>query len=193
MKYVRFILLIVMSVSILQGCNTAKEKADKAEDKTENVKNAAENKAENVKNTVEDKTKDDRKETSDSNTNNNETKDEYDEEKFKLDNETVPFTFHKFKLKVIYENDKEYKAEFEKEEDDYLEAEFKDDNINEEIEGKEAYDKLKDKLEKLTFDQNTDTNKIIEEVTKEFDLNPDYKSLKLKVRFEDGTEKEYTK
>ncbi len=190
MKYVRFILLIVMSVSILQGCNTAKEKADKAEDKTENVKNAAEDKTENA---VEDIKQDDRKGTNNTNNENDENTDEYDEEKFKLDNETVPFTFHKFKLKATYENDKEYKAKFEKEEDDYLEAEFKDETNNEELEGKAAYDHLKDKLEKLTFDQHTDKNKVIEEVTKEFDLNPDYKSLKLKVRFEDGTEKEYIK
>ncbi len=100
------------------------------------------------------------------------------------------FNFTSFDLDIDYEDNKEIDVDYENE-NDGMEAEFKDTVNDERLSGDEAFDKLRPIFEELTFDQNTENETVISEVLSAFDLNNEFTKLELEVKFTDGTEKEY--
>ncbi|CAM5194660.1 YusW-like protein OS=Ureibacillus acetophenoni OX=614649 GN=SAMN05877842_11635 PE=4 SV=1 [Ureibacillus acetophenoni] len=102
------------------------------------------------------------------------------------------FNFTHFDLDVEYGNNQEYDVDYENETDG-MEAEIKDDIGNKVLSGDEAFEVLSPIFEKFTFDQNTANDVVISEVLNAFNLDENYQSLELEVKFTDGTIKEYTK
>ncbi|RIV04937.1 YusW family protein [Priestia flexa] len=106
-------------------------------------------------------------------------------------NQNMAFNFSKFDLDVEYKGlNNDYEVDYENEKDD-MEAKIDDEANDNHLKGNEAFDELSSKFEKLTFDQNTSEEDVVKEVAKVFNLNGDYESFELEVRFADGTEKEY--
>ncbi|MDZ5471598.1 YusW family protein [Bacillus sp. 31A1R] len=100
------------------------------------------------------------------------------------------FNFSSFDLDIEYEQNKSYDASYENETDE-MEAEIKDQIKDVQLQGDEAFERLKPLFQKLTFDQTTEDEKVIEEVLNVFELDSSYKKFELEVEFSDGTEKEY--
>jgi YusW-like protein len=100
------------------------------------------------------------------------------------------FNFTSFDLDIDYQDNKEIDVGYENE-NDGMEAEYKDTVNDERLSGDEAFDKLRPIFEELTFDQNTENEAVISEVLTAFGLNNEFTKLELEVKFTDGTEKEY--
>ncbi|KGR74334.1 YusW family protein [Ureibacillus manganicus] len=100
------------------------------------------------------------------------------------------FNFTNFDLDVEYENNQEYDVDYDNEQNG-MEAEIKDDRQNSQLKGDEAFAVLSPIFESLKFDKNTSDEEVISEVMNAFNLDENYKTFELEVKFTDGTEKEY--
>lgn len=101
------------------------------------------------------------------------------------------YAFNEFSLEVKYSTTSSYEASFDNEQNK-TEAEIDDTVNNEKLTGNEALKKLDPFLKQLTFDANTPNEEVIAEVLRVFNLDQSYTKFDLDVRFNDGTEKEYT-
>ncbi|WP_226530261.1 YusW family protein [Metabacillus niabensis] len=108
-------------------------------------------------------------------------------------NENAEATFHftNFDLDVDYPDNKNYDVDYDNEQEG-MEAEIEDTLNQNNLTGDEAFEELKPKFEKLTFDQNTKNEDVLSEVKDVFEINDDYTRIKVEVEFADGTEKEYS-
>lgn len=100
------------------------------------------------------------------------------------------YNFSSFDLDIEYEQNNSFDVSYENESNE-MEAEIKDQINNITLQGDDAFEQLRPIFQKLTFDQNTPDQEVIEEVIREFELSSDYKKFELEVEFADGTEKEY--
>ena len=176
MKILRLIFTSVIALAILQGCgNAAKKDQNTNSVNTENVRNDVRNHKNDV---VEDCDCDNDKEDA--------------LEKIDIKGKKIPFSYEKFDLDVEYSNHQSYEVEFKKY-TDTAKVEIEDEVHNKKVLGEQAYKDLKPILERLNINKSTTNDEVIKQVIKEFNLKTDYKHFKLKVRYEDGTEKKYTK
>ncbi len=107
------------------------------------------------------------------------------------ENAEATFTFTNFDLVVDYPDNKNYDVDYDNEQEG-MEAEIEDTLNQNNLSGDEAFEELKPKFEKLTFDQNTKNEDVLSEVKEVFEINEDYTRIKVEVEFADGTEKEYS-
>lgn len=107
------------------------------------------------------------------------------------ENAEATFTFTNFDLDVDYPDNKNYDVDYDNEQEG-MEAEIEDTLNQNNLSGDEAFEELKPKFEKLTFDQNTKNEDVLSEVKEVFEINEDYTRIKVEVEFADGTEKEYS-
>jgi len=179
MKIMRLLFASILALVILQGCGNAKDNHNANNLNTDNVKNDVRN---DVRDTKEDVVEDC----------NCDKDDDESLEKINIKGKKIPFGYEKFDLDVEYPNKQSYEVEFKKY-TNTAKVEIEDEIHNKKVLGEHAYNDLKPILEKLTITKSTTNDDVINQVLKEFNLKTDYKHFKLKVRYDDGTEKKYTK
>jgi len=178
MKMLRLIFTSLIALAILQGCGTSKKDQNTNNLNTESVRNDVRNTKEDV---VEDR---------DCDCDNDDQDDAL--EKVNIKGKKIPFSYEKFDLDVEYPNHQSYEVEFKKY-TDTAKVEIEDEINNKKVLGEQAYNDLSPILERLTIHKSTTNDEVIKQVIKAFNLKTDYKHFKLKVRYNDGTEKKYTK
>ena len=104
--------------------------------------------------------------------------------------ESALFNFTEFSLDVDYSATESYEVDYDNERSG-MEAELEDNRKNEKLYGDEAFTKLEPLFKKLTFDSTTPNDEVIDQVISVFNIADDYNSIKVEVKFEDGTEKEF--
>ncbi|MGN7477366.1 YusW family protein [Solibacillus silvestris] len=106
------------------------------------------------------------------------------------DTSNAPFNFTHFELDIKYANDESYEVNYENE---ASRAEAKiDDEVNKsKIEGNEATNKLVPIFESFTFDANTESDAVIDEVLQKFNQPDNFLEVEIEIKFADGTTKEY--
>ena len=106
------------------------------------------------------------------------------------DTGNTEYNFTHFDLDVDYPNDISYDVEYTVNQD-VVTAEV-DDEINKvELKGDAAYDQLAPQLAKLTFDENSSDEDVLNEVLTAFNLAKDYQDIELEVKFNNGDVKRY--
>ncbi|WP_176481934.1 YusW family protein [Paucisalibacillus globulus] len=173
MKIFKVLFYSMAILLVLQGCNNDE---DNVTDPPNNAPVENENENNNNNNNASDDTSDD-----------NQNQDVQDDQSGQDD---PLFNFTSFDLDIDYQDNKEIDVDYENE-NDGMEAEYKDTVNDERLSGDEAFEKLRPIFEELTFDQNTENEAVISEVLTAFDLNNDFTKLELEIKFTDGTEKEY--
>ena len=103
-------------------------------------------------------------------------------------NTTLPFS--SFNLDVDYANFQSFEVEYEDDVDE-TEAKIKDELNNRTLRGDEAFQEMQNRFQQFTFDQNSTTEEVVNEVLKSFELDDTYEKFELEITFSDGTEKEY--
>lgn len=104
--------------------------------------------------------------------------------------ESALFNFTNFSLDVDYSTTESYEVDYDNEKSG-MEAELEDDRNNEKLHGDAAFSKLEPLFKQLTFDTTTSNDDVIDQVISVFNIADDYNSIKVEVKFEDGTEKEF--
>ncbi|MGE7623244.1 YusW family protein [Viridibacillus sp. NPDC096237] len=106
--------------------------------------------------------------------------------------ENLPYHFADFSLDIEYSSTESYEVDY-KNEKTGVKVELDDDRNNVKLKGDEALAKLEPMFKKLKFDAKTANDEVINHVISVFDLDKNYTSFELEVKFADGTEKEYKK
>ena len=170
MKLFRAILTLPLLLGLLYACNDDDKKV--ISDPKENENN----------NSVDETT--DNKNNTNTNTTTNDT------EQTSVKVADVNYAFTEFDLDVEYENDNSYEVEYEND-GNYIYAKLKDGPINVTHKGDKAYERLVDPFKQLTFDETTSDEDVRKEVIKAFNLEDNYQSFELEVKFQNGEEKHY--
>ncbi|MFC7786398.1 MULTISPECIES: YusW family protein [unclassified Rossellomorea] len=105
-------------------------------------------------------------------------------------NEQGAFPFTNFDLDVDYKDNKSIDVDYENEKDG-VEAKYQDDLNGQNLLSDEAMDKLAPIFEGFDFDQNTDGQKVIQQVKEAFSVEEGYQVFELEITYSDGVEKEY--
>ena len=168
MKLFRAILTLPLLLGLLYACN-------------DDDKKVISDPKENENNTSVDETTDNKNNT---NTTTNDT------ERTSVKVADVNYAFTEFDLEVEYENGNSYEVEYEND-GNYIYAKLKDGPNNVTHEGDKAYDRLVDPLKQLTFSETTSDEDVRKEVIKAFNLEENYQSFELEVKFQNGEEKHY--
>jgi hypothetical protein len=100
------------------------------------------------------------------------------------------YSFTHFDLDVEYPDNQEIDVDYENEQDG-VEAKYRNDLEGIDLEGDEAMQELEAYFSQLDFDQSTGDDEVIEQVISAFNLDRSYTELELDIDFTDGTEKEY--
>lgn len=96
-------------------------------------------------------------------------------------------SFSKFDLEVEYAVDKEYDFDYEEKDDDGdYKAELYDSIHDTRLYGMEAFNALYSLTEELHFDENTPKEEIIQHILERFNLDQDYSSFELEIKFKNG-------
>ncbi|SOB98650.1 YusW-like protein [Ureibacillus xyleni] len=104
--------------------------------------------------------------------------------------ENTQYNFTHFDLDVDYANDFSYDVEYNNNQD-VATAEI-DDEINKvELKGDDANNQLAPQLKKLTFDENSTDEEVVNEVLSAFELEDNYQNIELEVKFNNGDVKRY--
>ena len=172
MKLLKGILILPLLLGVLYACNDDTE-VDKDELVTGNNNNV--------------------NETTDNTTNENGTTGTNDNgaENQQTGNQvSVNYPFTYFELDVEYANDVSYDVEYANDGTN-ISAELEDDFNRVQSEGDPAFNSISPYLEKLTFDENSSDEEVRDEVLKTFELENNYTSFDLEVKFESGKVKKY--
>lgn len=102
----------------------------------------------------------------------------------------APFNFTHFDLDIKYANNESYEVDYENEAS-RAEASIDDEVNKTKIEGNEATKILVPIFESFTFDANTDSEAVLDEVLQKFNQPDNYLEVDLEIQFADGTRKEY--
>lgn len=102
----------------------------------------------------------------------------------------TPYNFTHFDLDVEYDNDVSYDVEYANDQKG-MSAEFEDERNNIHSEGDDAYNKIVKYLELLTFNANTEDEEVLSQVITAFELDENYTSFELEVKFNNGEVKRY--
>ncbi|MGG0643908.1 YusW family protein [Sporosarcina gallistercoris] len=99
-------------------------------------------------------------------------------------------TYDEFELEVDYGKNKEYEIEIEQD-NGKVEATVDDELTNTALKGKEAFDEIYPKLEKLDITETTTKEQVIQQALDAFGLKDDYVKFDIKVTMPDGQKIEY--
>lgn len=100
------------------------------------------------------------------------------------------FNFTHFDLDIDYADNKSYEVSYENEASG-AEAKIEDDVNNKVVQGNEATNTLIPIFESFTFDANTDSDAVIDEVLEKFGQPNTFTKVEIEIQFADGTKKEY--
>lgn len=162
MNAIKSFLIIPLLVGVLYGCNDDND-IDQDEVVTGN------NEAGQIENTANDTVE---QTTDNQNTGNSE------------------YNFTHFDLDVDYPNDISFDVEYTKNQD-VVGVEVDDEINNVELKGDAANEQIAPQLAKLTFDENTSDDEVLNEVLSAFNLEEDYQIIELEVKFNNGNVKRY--
>lgn len=98
--------------------------------------------------------------------------------------------YAEIEIEVDYGKNKEYEAEIEQD-NGVVEADLEDELNGDDLNGKEAFDKIYPNVDKLTIDQDTDKEEAIQQTLDAFDLDSDYNQFEIEITFQDGTKLEF--
>lgn len=96
--------------------------------------------------------------------------------------------FYEIEIEVSYGKDKEYEVEIEQDKDRPIKAELEDELNNEFSKGREAFDVIYPKAERLSLSSDTPEQEVIDQVLQAFELPSGYTKLEIEIKFKDGTE-----
>lgn len=99
-------------------------------------------------------------------------------------------TYDEFELEVEYEKNQEYDIEIEQD-NGKVEATVDDELTNTALKGKEAFDEIYPKLEKIDITETTTKEQAIHQALDAFGLKEDYVKFDIKVTMPDGQKIEY--
>ncbi|REB08008.1 hypothetical protein DVB69_08525 [Sporosarcina sp. BI001-red] len=121
--------------------------------------------------------------TNDSSTTNNSTVSDSDQNymKEKMDK----LTYDEFELEVDYGKDKEYEIEIEQD-NGKVESTVEDELSNTNLKGREAFDEIYPKLEKLDITETTSKEQAIQQALDAFNLKDDYVKFDIEITMPDG-------
>ncbi|MBD8034029.1 MULTISPECIES: YusW family protein [Solibacillus] len=102
----------------------------------------------------------------------------------------APYNFTHFDLDIKYADNKSYEVDYENEAS-RAEASIHDEVNNSKIEGNEATNTLVPIFESFTFDANTDSDAVIDEVLEKFNQPDSFLEVEIEIKYADGTVKEY--
>jgi hypothetical protein len=117
---------------------------------------------------------------------NDSTDSDNDEMKQKMDD----IDYDEIEVEIDYGKNKEYEAEIEQD-NGVIEADLEDEINGDDLNGKEAFDKIYPNVKKLTIDKNTEKADAIKQTLDAFDLDSDYVKFELELTFKDGTKVEF--
>lgn len=106
------------------------------------------------------------------------------------DTTNAPYNFTHFDLDIKYADNKSYEVSYENEAS-RAEASIDDEVNNSKIEGNEATNTLVPIFEGFTFDANTDSDTVIDEVLEKFNQPDSFLEVEIEIKYGDGTVKEY--
>lgn len=127
---------------------------------------------------------DDQADNNDTNADNKDN--DNDEMKQKMDD----LDYSEIEVEIDYGKDKEYEAEIEQD-NDVIEADLEDEINGDDLNGKEAFDKIYPAVEKLTIDQDTNKEDAIKQTLDAFELDSDYEKFELELTLQDGKKIEF--
>ncbi|MCM3757875.1 YusW family protein [Sporosarcina aquimarina] len=121
--------------------------------------------------------------TNDSSTTNDSTASDSDQDymKEKMDK----LTYDEFELEVDYGKDKEYEIEIEQD-NGTVESTVEDELSNSNLHGREAFDEIYPKLEKLEITETTSKEQAIQQALDAFNLKDDYVKFDIELTMPDG-------
>lgn len=96
------------------------------------------------------------------------------------------FNFTHFDLEIEYADNKSYEVSYENETTG-AEAKIEDEVNNNFVQGNEAADILIPIFESFTFDGNTDSDAVIDEVLQKFNQPNNFTSIEIEIKYADGT------
>lgn len=123
------------------------------------------------------------------NTNNNQQAVTNDDQSY-MEEQLANSYFKEFEVDIKYPNDVDYEFEITRD-DGRIEAKLEDDFSNKEINGKEAFDYIFERIEGLSIDHNTSFDSIKEQIIAAFELQDDYTEFEVEIILQDGTKLEY--
>lgn len=106
------------------------------------------------------------------------------------DTTNAPYNFTHFDLDIKYADNKSYEVDYENEAS-RAEATIDDEVNNSKIEGNEATNTLVPIFESFTFDANTDSDAVIDEVLEKFNQPDSFLEVEIEIKFADGNVREY--
>lgn len=106
------------------------------------------------------------------------------------DTSNAPFKFTHFELDIQYADDQSYEVSYENEAS-RAEAQIEDEVNKTKFEGNEASNKLVPIFESFTFDANTDSDAVIDEVLQKFEQPDNFLEVEIEIKFADGEVKKY--
>ncbi|MBO0992271.1 YusW family protein [Bacillus sp. SD088] len=116
---------------------------------------------------------------------NEETGNSNDQEEMKTQMDKLDFS--EIEVEVSYGHDQEYEAEIEQDKNQPIEAKVEDEINNEFLNGKEAFDSIYSKAEKLTLTKDSSDQETIEQILDAFDLDNEYEKFEIEITFDDGS------
>lgn len=139
---------------------------------------------ENQDNNEDENADDDQANNDDTNADNED--DDNDEMKQKMDD----LDYSEIEVEIDYGKNKEYEAEIEQD-NGVIEADLEDEINGDDLNGKEAFDKIYPNVKKLTIDGDTDKADAIKQTLDAFDLDSDYQEFELELTLQDGEKIEF--
>ncbi|MCJ7839795.1 YusW family protein [Lederbergia sp. NSJ-179] len=144
----------------------------------------------NGTNKAQDNTNEQGKDTNDhdsvnDSTTTDQTNDSDDQEQMKSQMDKLDFA--EIEMEISYGKDQEYEAEIEQDKNRPIEAKVEDEINNEFLKGKEAFDSIYTKAEKLTLTKDSSDQETIDQVLNAFGLDKDYEKFEVEITFNDGS------
>lgn len=121
--------------------------------------------------------------TSDSSTTNDSTVSDSDQAYMKEQMDKL--TYDEFELEVDYGKNQEYEIEIEQD-NGKVESTVEDELSNSNLHGREAFDEIYPRLEKLDITETTSKEQAIQQALEAFDLKDDYVKFDIEITMPDG-------
>ncbi|MBY0123779.1 YusW family protein [Bacillus sp. S/N-304-OC-R1] len=174
MKRILFIFSSVFCITLLIACGGQTNETDNKTNQNNATQNNNNNNNNNGKAT---------------NINNSYLQNTQDQNEMKSKMKSLNFS--EFDLEVSYAEQKDYEVEINHDNSGLIGGQVDDDLNNVHLRGKDAFDRIYSKVEKLTISKDTNKKDAIDQILKTFDLPANYIKFELEIIFNDGTSMEY--
>lgn len=98
--------------------------------------------------------------------------------------------FYELEVEVSYGEDKEYEVELEQDDERPVKAKLDDELNDQSSKGKEAFDVIYPKAERLSLSSDSPEQEVVDQVLQAFELPSGYTKLEIDIKFKDGKELE---